>query len=199
MDGTLTVHTNAFNQAHDALRYQAYSEAVGRPVDDRLVDEYEALYKQHGSNSAVFTSLGKVSDHWMRYYNSVDMTGHYEPDPDVYETVDKLRKLVPLSLFTNNRLEAIEKTLEAVDIETGWFKHIIVGDDVPNRKPALDGYKLVIERTGIPSGNILYVGDRVSADIVPAKAVGMMTCLVYGQSSESDFCFDKFSDLLSLT
>lgn len=198
MDGTLTVHTPEFDEVHNAVRYKTYSDVVGRPIDNVLIAEFEELYKKYASNSAVFTSLGKPSNFWMQYYATIDQDKYYEPIPDVYETVDKLRKIVPVSLFTNDQLSNATKTLSVVGVDMGWFTHVVSGDDVANRKPALDGYHLVIERSGKPADQILYVGDRVIVDVEPAKAVGMQACLVYGYSDKADFSFDKLSGLLTL-
>lgn len=198
MDGTLTVHTPEFDEVHNALRYKAYSDVVGRPVDDALIAEFEELYKKYASNSAVFTSLGKPSNFWMQYYATIDQDKYYEPTPDVYETVDKLRKIVPVSLFTNDQLANATKTLAVVGVDIDWFTHVVSGDDIANRKPALDGFHLMIERSGVPAEQILYVGDRVGVDVEPAKAVGMLACLVYSHSDKADFSFENFRDLLTL-
>jgi HAD superfamily hydrolase (TIGR01549 family) len=198
MDGTLTLHTDEFDKVHNDLRYKTYASVVGREVDDALIAEYEALYKKAGSNSAAFTSLGKPSDFWMQYFDQIDQTRYYEPVPDIYETLDKLRKIVPISLFTNVKLANAQKTLSVVKIEANWFTHIISGDDIKNRKPALDGFHLMIEKSGIRAEQILYVGDRVEVDIKPAKAVGILSGLLYEQSNEADFCFPTFSDILLL-
>ncbi len=198
MDGTLTVHTEEFDKVHNDLRYKTYASVVGRDVDDALIDGYETLYKKCGSNSAVFTSLGKPSDFWMQYFDQIDQTRYYEPIPDIYETLDRLRQVVPISLFTNARLANAQKTLSVVNVDAAWFTHILSGDDVQNRKPALDGFHLMTERSGVHAKNILYVGDRVDVDIKPAKAVGMLSCLVYAQSNEADFSFETFGGILHL-
>src|SRR3989344_2892660 len=140
MDGTLTVHTDEFDVVHNDLRYQTYAKVVGREVDNELIAEYEELYSKYASNSAVFTSLGMPSDYWMQYYDQIDQDSYYEPIPDIYETIDKLRKVVPVSLFTNAKLANAQKTLEVVNVNANWFTHILSGDDVTNRKPALDGF-----------------------------------------------------------
>ena len=199
MDGTLTVHTEEFNKIHNDLRYQTYASVVGREVDDALINEYEELYKKSGSNSTVFTSLGKPSDFRMQYFDQIDQTLYYEPIPDIYETLDKLRQIIPISLFTNARLANVQKTLSVVNVDAEWFTHILSGDDIQNRKPALDGFHVMIEKSGIPASQILYVGDRVDVDIKPAHAVGMQTCLVYAKDDGADYSFDSLGELLTLT
>ena len=198
MDGTLTVHTDQFNKAHDELRYKVCSEVVGRPVDENLIHEYENLYQKAGSNSAVFTSLGKESDFWMGYFGTIDQISFHKPIPDVYKTLEKLKAIVPISLFTNNSLINIQKTFGVINIDQSWFTHIISGNDIKNRKPHLEGFKLMIDKSNLPPENILFVGDRIKVEIVPANEVGIQSGLIYGKSELADYNFENFSDILSI-
>ena len=198
MDGTLTVHTTEFHRAHNELRHKAYSDVTGRPVTSELVEEFNELYKRCGSNSKVFTELGKPSNFWMQYFDLMDQNKYYEPIPEIYNTLESLRSSVSISLFTNASLDNAQRTLEAVNIDLGWFTYIVGGDDVKARKPALDGFHLILEKSGIPARNILYVGDRVKVDVMPAKELGLQTCLVFGSAAEADYSFLSFSELLKL-
>lgn len=56
-------------------------------------------------------------------------------------------------------------------------------------------YRRLIQQ---PAGEILYVGDHVGKDIRPAKAVGLQTGLMWSQSNEADYSFDRFEDVLAL-
>ena len=40
-------------------------------------------------------------------------------------------------------------------------------------KPAARFFERIVEEAGVPAGGILYVGDRVDNDVVPALAAGM--------------------------
>ena len=185
-------------EVHNKLRYQTYANIVKKPVDARLQAEFDELYAKYGSNSAVFAALGKPSGFWMEHYSQLDQSALYKPIADIYETLDKLRRLVPISLFTNARPDILHKTLAVVKVEAGWFTHIISGDDIKKRKPDLEGFRLIIEKSGLPAQQILYIGDRVNADIKPAHAVGMQTCLVYTTAPEADYSFINFKDILSI-
>ena len=66
------------------------------------------------------------------------------------------------------------------------------------RKPALDGFHAMVERSRLSAGQLLYVGDRIDADIKPAKQVGIQTCLVWSESPEADYSFKHFEDLLTI-
>ncbi len=134
----------------------------------------------------------------MQRFNKLEEGFAYTPIPEIYETLDKLKGILPISIFTNNSKVGTAKILKEIDVNEEWFTHIITGDEVSERKPNLHGFKLAVERSGIPAEQNLYIGDRVGADIKPAKEVGMQAGLVYSQSDEADFSFDKFEQILSL-
>jgi len=198
MEGTLSVRTPKMNQAHDELRHRSYAEATGRELTDDVRNEFNEAYRKHGSNSAVFSSLGLPSDHWQKKLSTLDESTLLEPNEVIRDTLRQLKKVVPISLFTNFNTEMILATLAAIGIDPEWFTRILSGDDVSERKPAPDGFYKMIELSGIPASQVMYVGDRVAVDILPAKEVGMKTCLVWGQSDEADYSFESFDELLGL-
>jgi len=196
--GTLYRETPKFHAVHDQHRYKTYAELTGKTDHEVAKQEFHELYNKHGSNSAVFRSLGQSSDYWMKSMDELDFTAILHPDPEVTETLKNLQPLVGISLFTNFPHKRIVDLLDHLEIQASMFTHILSGDDVAERKPALDGFHLMVEKSGIPANQILYVGDRVDVDVKPAKAVGMKTCLLYTQSDEADFCFNRFEDLLTI-
>lgn len=196
--GTLFKETPEFNELHDKLRYQTYANLQGLDDLSKAKNEFLELYSKYGSNSAVFRSLGQSSGYWMKALDDFDFASVLKPDPIVYETLNKLKDIVLISLFTNFVRDRIPKLLALLDIPVEDFTHILGGDDIKERKPALDGFRLMIEKSNLPADQILYVGDRVDVDIKPAKAVGMKSCLVYSKSPEADYSFDSFDELMSL-
>lgn len=198
VNGTLCLYTPEYNAAHDKLRYETYAEALGREPSAELNEEYERLYDEHGSNSMVFRSLGLPSDFWMKRFNRLEENFAYTPTPEIFQTLEKLKGIVPISIFTNNSQAGTSKILREINVDETWFTFILTGDEVPERKPDLHGYKLAVEKSKLPANQNLYVGDRVNADIRPANETGMQTCLVYSKSDEANFCFDRFDKLLGL-
>lgn len=128
----------------------------------------------------------------------MDFTAVLDPDPDVYETITELKDLMPISIFTNFDTGRLAELLEHLKISIDDFTHVISGDDIKERKPALDGLHAMIEKSQLPPGEILYVGDRVAVDITPTKQVGIKTCLLYDTSPEADYCLENFRDILSI-
>ena len=198
LDGTLVVQTPEFHKIHDEIRYDTFAEATGRPRSEELEKEYEELYRQYGSNSAVFRSLGMPSDYWSLRAQDMDPAEFFQPVPEIHETLEELAKIVPISLFTNSKPVSTSDKLRVIKVDERWFTHIITGDDVKERKPALNGFRLMIEKSGLPAESLLFVGDRVGADIKPAKSVGMKTCLVWSESAGADYSILKFRELLDI-
>lgn len=194
--GTLMVRTPEYTRVLDELRYSTYSEVTGKPVDDFLVEEFEEMYEKHGSNSLVFAGLGMPGDFWVRRMDRIDKDRYYYPIPEVYETLDQLRHVCPISLFSNGHSIGMEDMLRRVEIDLHWFTYVLTGDDIPNRKPALDGFERIIAQTQLSPGEILYVGDRVKADILPAKQLNLQTALVWSESPEADYSLLRFEELL---
>jgi FMN phosphatase YigB (HAD superfamily) len=198
MEGTLTVHTPAWEAAHDTLLLKTYAEVVGKPPTDKLWQEYNKIYQQHGTHSAAFRSLGLPSDFWQKHFMTMNEETYYQPDKRVYGTLAKLKAFVPISVFTNAKPLRLQRSLKVIHIDSTWFTYFLTGDDISERKPSLEGFHKMIEITNLPSNQILYVGDRLQADRIPAKKVGMKTALVWSVSNKADYSFENFESILTL-
>jgi len=154
LDGTLTIQTTEFHAAHDKLRYEAYTKATGLPLD-QAKRAYDESYKQHGSNSVVFSSLGLPSDYWQKIYSTMDEITYFKTNQEIIDTLKELKDIIPISIFTNVKPERNLKTLAAIGVDPHWFTYMLTGDDIQERKPALDGFYLMIERSQLPAESLL--------------------------------------------
>jgi FMN phosphatase YigB (HAD superfamily) len=198
LDGTLTIRTPEFEKAENKLRYEAYADATKRPLSVELFDEFERLYKAQGSNSAVFTSMGLPSNFWMQYYDRIDQSVYFKPVPKIKNTLKKLKELVPVSLFSDVPALSTLQTLEVIGIQKDWFTNILSLDEVLEERPALGGFKTIIEISKLRPDQILYIGDSINVDIKPPKQLGIVTGLMWAESSAADYSFKQFPDVLSL-
>jgi HAD superfamily hydrolase (TIGR01549 family) len=196
--GTLYRETPGFNAAHDQLRYSTYATLVGEQDMSKAERGYTALYKQYGTNAAVFRSLGKSSSFWQDTFDELDIAKLLQPDPVVAQTIETIRKQLPVSVFSNFKKGQILAFLKHLEIPTAYFTYILGGDAVTLRKPDLEGFNKMVELSKVAVDQILYIGDRVDADIKPAKQVGMKTCLIYSESSEADYCVKSFGEVESV-
>jgi FMN phosphatase YigB (HAD superfamily) len=196
--GTLYRETPKFIAVHDALRYETYAQVTGINDMERAKSEFQKAYEQHHSNAAVFVSLGKPKDFWPKTVAEMDFSAVLKPDMDVVNTIAELGKIVPVSLMGGLNRQKAMAVLDLLEIPKELFTHILASDQFPEPKPALGAFRMLIETSGLPAHDSLYIGDRINVDILPAKKVGLQTGLIYSQSDEADYCFDSFPGILSL-
>lgn len=174
--------------------YAAYAAQVGKEVTPELKEEYNGLVEKYKSNSAVFAMLGLPSGFAADLISKVDPNKLYQlTDTHIPEVIQALKATLPISIFSNNRLTTI---LPALGLEQSWFKYILGPDEVTRPKPDLEGFIKMVELSGISAHEILYVGDDVEKDLVPAKAVRITTGLLWKESDKADYCFANFKEIL---
>ena len=180
---------------HSQFRYETYAKIKNKPVTPELVAEYEKLYEENGhSNSAVFKSLGMLPGFWSGLVNDLDPKTFYRlADPNIPEVLEQMSKVIPISIFSNINLGNI---MPVLNINPRWFTHILSASMVGNPKPALDGFYKIIELSAVSPSEILYIGDNVGKDVIPAKTVGIKTGVVFAESKEADYSFVDFKDIL---
>lgn len=179
---------------YNKILYSSYAKAVGEEVNEELKQEYSEALQKHKSNSAVFASLGFPADHLADCISVVDPKKLYTlADKNIPDIIKHLKGILPVSIFSNNKLGTI---LPALGIDTKWFTHILGPNDVKKPKPALDGFHKMVELSGVKPAEILYIGDDVHKDLLPAKKVGIITGLLWKKSDEADYCFKDFRAVL---
>lgn len=66
------------------------------------------------------------------------------------------------------------------DLEFGPFKRVYGAyDDFQTAKPDPKPFKYFRDNLGVPPGDIIWIGDRIEVDLLPAKRLGMKTVLVW--------------------
>jgi HAD superfamily hydrolase (TIGR01549 family) len=182
---------------HDKIRYETYAKVVGKPVTPELIKEYEELYtNSKNSNSAVFESLGMPNGYWGKVISEADSIQIYSlAEDNIPEVLKELNKIIPISIFSNIDPAPI---LKAIGIDPELFTHILSSKMAGRPKPALDGFYKLIEMSGLPAEEILFIGDHVGKEIIPAKKVGLKTGLMWSQASEADYNFSDFKEILEL-
>lgn len=184
-------------EAHNKLRYETYAEVVGKSVSPELVAEFENLYEKfEHSNSAVFESLGLPAGYWSKKVHSVGAGQFYSlMKPNIPQILENLSAQVPISIFSNLDVGDI---LPGIGINPKIFTHILSSGMVGKPKPALDGFYKIVELSKLNPDEILFVGDHVGKEILPAQKVGLQTGLMWLHADEADYCFTDFSEILNI-
>lgn len=167
----------------------AVSEEEGVRELAEVVAEFSSNYEHHldrlldrlgperlgGRNRAVLIASGVVA-----YHHAKERGMHALPD--VRALLDQLRTAgVRLGVVTAGlQVKQAEKL-----IRTGLLGYldpqaIFFSDQMGVSKPNPKIYAKACRALGVPPTRVLYIGDRPSHDVVPARHVGLKTCLYRG-------------------
>ena len=110
------------------------------------------------------------------------------------EWLNNYRQPIGVLSNFNNSLPDILKNLFG-----NIFSNIIVSESILLRKPDLIFYQYALDVIGLPANKILYVGDSLKMDIIPAKKLDFQVLLidrleVYCKSKE---VLHNLSDIIS--
>lgn len=116
------------------------------------------------------------------------------------ELVGMFRRLTMFDHYIcgNGTVQSICDELKAVGLAQNIFKKIVGIDIAGKPKPSQAGFVKIIELTQQAPKKHLMIGDRDETDLVPAKRLGMMTCMVYGDSKIADVSLPTIYELPDL-
>jgi FMN phosphatase YigB (HAD superfamily) len=183
-------------EKHNALKYGEYAKQKGTVATDDLIAEYDELFERLGrSNSNVFvTTFGLPTSFWPNFIDEyLDIYSLMRPNIPV--SIEELAKLVPVSVFSNIETVVVMKNL---GINTNLFNHIMSSAELTFPKPHIEGYEKLINMSNLKPEDILYIGDDLKKDILPAKSVGLQVGCMWGKCEEADYEFPDFEDIIKL-
>jgi HAD superfamily hydrolase (TIGR01549 family) len=95
--------------------------------------------------------------------------------PDVRAALGELRRRGLKVILAGNQPPQAKAALERMDLPVD---EIFTSAEWGVEKPEPAFYSKVVEVAGVPAGDILYVGDRMDNDVIPASRAGMRTALI---------------------
>jgi len=99
-------------------------------------------------------------------------------------------------MVTNTSYNDVLARLEIIGLNDMVFEKIISAPDMVGKlKPDPASFKAALKHTGLKPTEHLMIGDRFEKDLLPAKELGMRTCLVGSQSGEVDCSLNEVYDL----
>jgi HAD superfamily hydrolase (TIGR01509 family) len=146
-----------------------------------------------GTLGAVLNSGGEVSDAFRLMRPGIDVRAEIAAwraeDPhglregfdaadlysDVRTTLATLRRSGMGVLIAGNQPAQARPALEAMDLDVDG---IFVSEEWGVAKPEPEFFRRVAEEAGHAPADIVYVGDRVDNDVIPAKQAGMHAVLL---------------------
>lgn len=165
----------------------------------RANDELDEKFRRLGSTTKVLNELGIDGQKFFTgVFEEVDLSGVLEKDIKLKSMIDRLRKNYIVGIVSNGTKTSITKKLEAVGLSPKQFDPLVATFDIDAPKPDPKPFLFALENTGCSPEETVYIGDRVETDILGAKAVGMRTIMVWGESPEADLSLPTIYDLGNL-
>lgn len=173
-------------------------DAVQRMIGDGLPKLAERALAAAGGDMSTLAKFTKdVSD-----YYQVHAADHTKCFPGVFETVKYLHSQgMRLGVVTNKPVAATRTILCSLGL-SDFIDVVVGGDSLPFRKPDPAPVMEAVRLLGIPSENVIMVGDSAH-DIDAATGAGIRSIAVsYGyhrsppSTFNADHLIDRFEDLL---
>jgi len=154
---------------------------------------FETLLREAGSPSNVLASTLSGT------YSSIRLAS-VALYPGTRESLADLRPRYRLGLLTNGPSDLQWSKIRRLSIES-LFDAIIVAGDIGHYKPDARAFRWVAKQLELPSEQIMFVGDSLSADIAGACAAGFYSAWIRSPEAENipetpaDFVIDDLRQL----
>ncbi|MHA1585141.1 MAG: TIGR02253 family HAD-type hydrolase [Promethearchaeota archaeon] len=119
---------------------------------------------------------------------------HFKLFKDVVKVFQKLHKMgLYTAIITDGSPKKQYEKILRLKLEN-LVDEIVISDEVAARKPNPFLFSHFIEDHKIKSQEVIYIGDRVDKDIVPAKEAGLWTILIHrGTKYDPNISKQKFN------
>lgn len=151
---------------------------------DRAVAEFHALYKKvtPSATQTVGKLTGLTTSEAARrmedFYDRRDFIKRDEKLIALYQKLSGYRHFI----LANGVRAHLEEALDVLGVPRGTFEEIVTSEISGENKPSEKGFLYILNKTKLPPGQHLMIGDREKVDIEPARALGMQTCFItWGQ------------------
>ena len=134
---------------------------------------------------------------------------NFDPDdlyPDVRPVFARLKEMHKRVVIAGNQPAQARAALEQMELGADA---ILISADLGFEKPSRGFFEKVADAAGAKAAEVLYVGDRLDNDVLPAKAAGMQTVLIrrgpwgylhaeWPQAAQADAIVDSLSQIPDL-
>lgn len=185
-DGTLYEDTSGIVQATREVILEYLSKKLEIPQTD-LMQEFLNRVKKYKTKTKAITSYGFSEEDARDIINRIDIASFVQHDSKLVEMLSGLKTdKISISIFTNNKKQTLDKILEKLGLSELGFNFTVTAENVPP-KPSIEGYLYVIKQSKVLPFETLFVGDRLEADIEPAREAGMHTLQVSSPKNAIDY------------
>lgn len=166
---------------------------------EKTVEEFEKVHKKvYVSATETTAALSGISISEA----AIEMEAHF----DRRDYLKRDERLITLFgqlhgfrhfILANGVVRRHLETLQVLGIPASTFEEIVTSEVTGVTKPHEKGFLYILEKTGLPPSSHLMIGDRETVDLIPAKKLGMKTCLVWSEKT-SDIADITLPDVYTL-
>ncbi|MBO0993568.1 HAD-IA family hydrolase [Bacillus sp. SD088] len=171
--------------------YPVFTKALKQVMKNENVTE-EEIYAQIKISFRHGIQFFNLSDEHMNQFillaNQLP-ADEFKPFPGVEEVLSYANKNV---IMTHSSRAEVLRTIRAHGWEK-YFSDIVAGDDGYPRKPHTASYEYLHQKHRID----LAIGDR-TIDIIPAKQLGISTCLFQNNEPGADYYLSAYQDFFNI-
>jgi 2-haloacid dehalogenase len=104
--------------------------------------------------------------------------------PDSARTLHALKRKYKLAIISNIDDDLFASSAQRLQARFDW---VITAQQAKSYKPSLRNFHLAFERIGLPKHKILHVAQSLFHDVVPARAVGLLTVWINRRHNKEGF------------
>ncbi|WP_263601709.1 HAD family hydrolase [Chryseobacterium sp. PET-29] len=183
IQSVLAKYSYEIEEAKLQYHHKLLSEIINFP--DRTSKEF---YKDF--NTELLLSLGIIpSEEILNEIFTACSYLEWKAFDDLFILHELPVKKAVLSNFNSNLGNILERL-----VGKNIFSEIIISENENFRKPSLEFYELALKKLNVNPEEVLYIGDSLKLDIIPAKKLGFKTLLIDRQHIFSNFT-DRISNM----
>jgi len=198
LDGTLYPPDSIPQSVFYGRQIRAVTKA-NNWTEKKAKREYKKAYEKLGSNTKTMTQLRVDGiEFFKNLWDEIALEKYIKPDIKMSYMFRRLRGFKHFLVTNAGRNDQVKLKLDLIKLSHKWFKPMILAYDLQAPKPDVKGFKVALKKLNLKPNQVLFVGDRITTDIIGAKKAGMRTCLVYGKSKEADVCLKSVYEVAGL-
>lgn len=180
VDGTLYPPSETMTREVLESAYKVIEECMGWSRE-KTVTEFEKVHGVLTPSSTEAVALicnittSQAAIKTDEYFNRAQFLKRDTKLIALFEQLSGFRHFI----LGNGNKKNISKALTVLGIPISTFDEIVTSETVGVNKPEDNGFRYILDKTGLPADEHLMIGDREKVDILPAKALGIRTCMVW--------------------
>jgi len=199
LDGTLYPTDDKINKRiRKQIAIKIFEKKPELKTIDNSLDYFEKRYQLLKTGTRVLEETGfeNATEIMNECLANADILDLIQENKRLYEILKKLKLKYKLYIVSSSPRELSLLKLKKVGLSENLFDFGIFSD-TPYAGPKTTGeaFDYLLKKIKIPPFKHIFIGDRESSDIIPAKSRGMKTIMVGGESSISDITIKNINEI----